>query len=183
MGYVKGCAKCQRNKVNTWPTRAPLAPITPKPDANPFEVIALDFITKLPKSQGYDAILTITDHDCTKASMFIPCVEEITAEGTAMLYVKHIFSRFGLPSRVISDCDPCFTSKFTHELCHVLGMCQPRTTPEQTGNRNGPISGLNSISGSGPTNGRITGHHCSLWQNSRITTGYTKEQGSPLSFS
>ena len=50
MEYVKGCVECQRNKVNTRPTRAPLAPITPKPDATPFEVIALDFITKLPKS-------------------------------------------------------------------------------------------------------------------------------------
>ena len=98
MEYVKGCAECQWNKVNTRPTRAPLAPITPKPDATPFEVIALDFITKLPKSQGYDAILTVTDHNCTKVSVFIPCTEEITAEGTALLYVKYIFARFGLPS-------------------------------------------------------------------------------------
>ena len=64
----------------------------PKLDTNPFEVITLDFITKLPKSQGHDTILTVTDHDCTKASVFIPCTEEITAEGTAMLYIKYIFS-------------------------------------------------------------------------------------------
>jgi hypothetical protein len=52
----------------------------------PFETIALDFITKLPELQGYDSILTITDHDCTKAAIFIPCREEINAEGTAALY-------------------------------------------------------------------------------------------------
>ena len=99
MEYVKGCTECQRNKVNTRPTRTPLAPITPKPDANSFKVIALDFITKLPESQGHDTILTVTNHDCTKALVvFIPCMEEITAEGTVMLYVKYIFSRFGLPS-------------------------------------------------------------------------------------
>ena len=113
MEYVKGCADCQRNKINTRPTRAPLVPITPKPDANPFEVIALDFITKLPTSQGHDTILTVTNHDCTKASVFIPCTEEIMAEGTTMLYIQHIFSQFRLPWQVISDCDPCFTSKFT----------------------------------------------------------------------
>ena len=43
--YVRGCAECQRHKVNTRPTKAPLAPIFPEPKANPFEVIALDFIT------------------------------------------------------------------------------------------------------------------------------------------
>src|SRR5882757_3242823 len=46
--YVKGCAECQRHKVNTRPIRAPLYPITPRPNALPFETIALDFITKLP---------------------------------------------------------------------------------------------------------------------------------------
>ena len=89
--YVQGCVECQRHKVNTRPTKAPLAPIFPKPKANPFEVIALDFITKLPKSQKYDLILTITDHDCSKASLFIPCTEEIMAEGVAKLFVQRVF--------------------------------------------------------------------------------------------
>jgi hypothetical protein len=73
MDYVKGCADCQHHKVNNCPTKAPLRPIYPQPKAMLFETIALDFITKLPKSQGYNPILTITDHDCTKASIFIPC--------------------------------------------------------------------------------------------------------------
>ena len=71
--YVQGCAECQRHKVNNRPTKAPLSPIYPTPEALPFETVALDFITKLPESQGYDSILTITDHDCTKMSVFIPC--------------------------------------------------------------------------------------------------------------
>ena len=70
---------------------APLVPIPPKIDTLPFETVALDFITKLPVSGGYDSILTVTNHDCTKAAVFIPCNEEITAEGTADLYVKHVF--------------------------------------------------------------------------------------------
>ena len=90
--YVQGCADCQRNKINTHPICASLQPIYPQPEALPFETIALDFITKLPKSQGYDSLLTVTDHDCTKASIFIPCKEEIMAEGTAQLYLKHVFT-------------------------------------------------------------------------------------------
>ena len=72
MDYVKGCAECQRHKVNNRPTRATLSPIYPKSEAMPFETVAIDFITKLPLSQGYDSILTVTDHDCTKAAIFIP---------------------------------------------------------------------------------------------------------------
>jgi hypothetical protein len=101
--YVKGCADCQRHKVNNRPTKAPLRPIYPKPKATPFKTIVLDFITKLPESQGYDLILTVTDHDCTKAAIFIPCREEINAEDTAALYIQHIFAHFGLPQKVISN--------------------------------------------------------------------------------
>jgi hypothetical protein len=126
--YVKGCADCQRNKINTHPIRAPLQPIYPKPEALPFETIALDFITKLPESEGSDSILTVVDHDCTKAAIFIPCREEITAEETAGLYIRHVFTRYGLPSRIISDRDPRFASKFTRELCRILGISQNIST-------------------------------------------------------
>jgi hypothetical protein len=126
--YVKGCADCQRNKINTHPIRAPLQPIYPKPEALPFETIALDFITNLPESEGSDSILTVVDHDCTKAAIFIPCREEITAEETAGLYVRHVFTRYGLPSRIISDRDPRFASKFTRKLCRILGISQNIST-------------------------------------------------------
>jgi hypothetical protein len=83
--------------------KAPLQPIYPKSETTPFETVALDFIVKLPVSQGFDSILTITDQGCTKAAIFIPCNEDITAEETATLYIKHVFAHFGLPTKVISD--------------------------------------------------------------------------------
>ena len=101
--YVKGCADCQRNKVNTHQKKAPLSPITPKQEALPFQTIAMDFIVKLPESEGFDSILTITDHDCTKMLIAIPCRETINAEGVAELFLRQIFPRFGLPSKIISD--------------------------------------------------------------------------------
>jgi hypothetical protein len=111
--YVKGCAECQHHKINNCPTKVPIEPIWVKLEAMPFETIAIDFITKLPVSQGYNSILMVTDHDCTKAALFIPCVEEISGEETAALYAKHVFARYGLPSKIISDRDPRFASKFT----------------------------------------------------------------------
>jgi hypothetical protein len=120
--YVKGCADCQRHKVNTRPTKAPLQPIYPKAETMPFETVALDFIVKLPISQGFDSILTVTDQGCTKAAIFIPCNEDITAEETAALYIKHVFTHFGLPTKVISDRDPRFMSKFIQAACKVMGV-------------------------------------------------------------
>ncbi len=94
----------------------------------PFETITLDFITKLPPSQGYDSILTVTDHNCTKAAVFIPCKESMTAEETAGLIVQHIFPRFGLPLKFISDRDPKFASRFVRGLCKATGMTQNIST-------------------------------------------------------
>ena len=90
----------------------------------PFETVAIDFITKLPLSQGYDLILTVTNHDCTKAAIFIPCNEEINAEEMAALYLKQVVTNFGLPSKIISDQDLQFASKFTRELCRMMGIEQ-----------------------------------------------------------
>ena len=126
--YIKGCAECQQNKINTRPICVSLQPIYAKPEALPFETISLDFITKLPESKGSDSILMVVDHDCTKTAVFILCHKEIMAEETAGLYLKHVFIRYGLPSRIISDRDPRFASKFTHELCHLLDISQNIST-------------------------------------------------------
>ena len=84
----------------------------------------MDFIVKLPLSNGYDSVLTITDHDCTKAVIFIPCNEAITAEGVAKLYLEHIFKRVGLPKVLIHDRDTHFMSNFAVKMCQVLGIMQ-----------------------------------------------------------
>ncbi len=94
----------------------------------PFETVALDFITKLPISQGYDSILTMMDHDCTKAAVFIPCKESMTAKETTGLIVQHIFPQFRLPLKFISDQDPKFTSRFIRGLCKGTGTKQNIST-------------------------------------------------------
>ena len=122
--YVKGCATCQSTKPRTNIPKAPLNPITVTPNAMPFDVINIDFITKLPPSDGFDSVMTIVDHDCTKAAIFIPCKEQMDALGTAELYAKHIFPHYGLPKWIISDRDVRSTSAFTRELCAILGIKQ-----------------------------------------------------------
>ena len=122
MEYIKGCAICQMSKINRNPSHPPLFPISLIENAQPFETIALDFITKLPSSGGYDTILTITDTDCSKASIFLPYNETIDSEGVATLYAMHVTAHYGIPCKVISDKDVHFTSKFTTDLCVVYTL-------------------------------------------------------------
>ena len=116
------------NKVNTNPTKPPVYLITAVPNALPFQTIALDFIMKLLESLGNDTILTITDHNCSKASIFIPCKEAIDSEGVAKLYVQHVVPHYSLPKKIISDRDMWFISNFTKELCRILGIKQNIST-------------------------------------------------------
>ena len=63
--YMRGCTTCQQNKNLMHRTHAPLYKITVPTDAPLFTQIAIDLITGLPKSRGYDSILTIVDHRCS----------------------------------------------------------------------------------------------------------------------
>ena len=125
--YVKGRPICQESKINTRPLKPAMIPITPE-HSLPFQTIAMDFITKLPQSGGYDTILTITDHNCSKAVILVPCKESITAEGVATLIMQHIFARFGAPKEFISDRDTRFTSKVAREYCNKFKIQQNMST-------------------------------------------------------
>jgi hypothetical protein len=88
----------------------------------------MDLIMALPKSEGHDAILTIVDHGCSQAAIFLPCSTTITGAGIAQLYLEHLFQWFGLPQKIISDQDPHFTSHFARELTKGLGIDQNLST-------------------------------------------------------
>src|SRR5579863_4535097 len=90
----------------------------------PFKQIALDLITGLPKSNNYDVILTIVDHRCLRAAIFLPCKTTITGPQITTLYLCHMYCRYGLPHKVISDRDPQFTSHFERALAKELGIQQ-----------------------------------------------------------
>src|SRR5229473_3188444 len=70
--YIKGCTICQQNKNLTHVMKAPLYKITVPENAPPFTQIAMDLIIRLPKSRGYNAILTIVNHGCNTGSHVEP---------------------------------------------------------------------------------------------------------------
>src|SRR6266699_5057253 len=52
----------------------------------------------------------------------------ITSPGIAQLYLDNIYQWFGLPTKIISDRDPCFTSHFSKVLATKLQTQQNMST-------------------------------------------------------
>src|SRR6201985_950283 len=122
--YVAGCALCQQTKIITHKRCTPLYKIPTWEEAQPFQQVAMDLITSLPRNGPHDAILTIVDHGCSQAALFLLCSTEITGPGIAQLYLDHVYRWFCLPLKVISDIDPRFTSHFGRALAQKLGVEQ-----------------------------------------------------------
>ena len=72
----------------------------------------MHFVVQLPPSQGYDAIYVYVDR-FTKMAHFVATSSNVTAEGTADLYLKNIFKSYRLPEDVVSDQGTQFVSTFT----------------------------------------------------------------------
>ena len=111
-------------KPDTLTTSTPVQNLCPQ-KCTPVTQIAMDLITGLPKSQGYDTILTIltiVDHGCSRGAIFLPCLTTITGPQIAQLYYCHVYPWFGLPQKLISDRDLRFTSHFGKALAKELGI-------------------------------------------------------------
>src|SRR5712671_1998107 len=126
--YVQGCVICQQNKIITHRTHPPMFKIPMDPAALPFQQIAMDLIIGLPESNRHNSILTIVDHGCSCAAVFLPCTKEISSPKIAQLYFDHVYRWFGLPKQIISDRDPRFTSHFGRALAAKLGVAQNLST-------------------------------------------------------
>ena len=80
--YVSTCDVCQKVKHCRQVSPGLLQPL-PIP-SDPFEVVTMDFITELPESNQFNAILVIVDK-LTKYGHFIPTHTNVTAKETATL--------------------------------------------------------------------------------------------------
>jgi len=86
-----------------------------------WEEIAMDFVGELPKSDGYNAILVITDR-FTKMQHYIPAKTSWTSEDMANAYLYDVWRLHGLPNHITSDRGPQFTLAFPKALNDKLGI-------------------------------------------------------------
>jgi hypothetical protein len=87
-------------KSNTKAAKTPLQPNTIL--QSPWEIISVDIIGPLPKSQGKNTILTVVDQFSKMIRLF-PISTDITTKGVATIFQDHIFKLHSPPQEVISE--------------------------------------------------------------------------------
>jgi hypothetical protein len=111
--FVQSCRSCARNKSTT---QAPAGFLHSMPvPARRFEELAIDFISPLTKSKGFNMLLVMID--CLTNYVRIESTKNnCTAKEIAELMYYSWYRIFGLPTAITSDRDKLFTSKFWDEL-------------------------------------------------------------------
>nr|GFC06249.1 putative reverse transcriptase domain-containing protein [Tanacetum cinerariifolium] len=70
-----------------------------------WEKLAMDLVTKFPRSSsGYDAIWVVMNR-LTKSAHFLPIREDYKTEKLERIYINEIVARHGVPVSIISDRD------------------------------------------------------------------------------
>ncbi|KAF0709549.1 hypothetical protein AaE_012843 [Aphanomyces astaci] len=86
-----------------------------------WQTVSADWITGLPVSKGYDAILVVVDK-LSKRPKYIPTRSDVDAPQTAKEFFEHVVRHHGLPAMIISDRDPKFTSTIWKSLMEIMGQ-------------------------------------------------------------
>lgn len=116
--FVSSCSVCARSKSSNQQPAGLLHPL-PVPK-RPWSHIAVDFVTGLPPSAGNTTILTIVDR-FSKAVHYLPLPKLPTATETANLLIQHVYRLHGIPSDIVSDRGPQFTSQVWKAFCQSFG--------------------------------------------------------------
>lgn len=90
--WVKNCQRCVLAKM---PQPKIQAPWTPFLASRPLEVVAVDFTTLEPATDGRENVLVVTDV-FTKFSQAFPTCDQ-KAETTAKILLKECFLKYGVP--------------------------------------------------------------------------------------
>jgi hypothetical protein len=81
----------------------------------------MDFIEGLPRVNGKTVLLIVVDR-FSKAAHFILLHHPYTATKVACTFFDVVVRLHGIPSSIVSDRDPVFTSGFLHEMFALAGV-------------------------------------------------------------
>ena len=117
--YISACSVCAAHKVDNQRPRGLLLPL-PIP-RRPWSHVCLDFVTGLPPSNGFTAVLVIVDH-FSKTSRFVPLQKLPTARLTADTLMREVVRYHGVPEQILSDRGPQFIAKFWRAFWQLMGV-------------------------------------------------------------
>ncbi|KAK3553204.1 hypothetical protein QTP86_031796 [Hemibagrus guttatus] len=117
--FVRQCATCAQAQTSRQRPKGLLEPL-PVP-RRPWSHLSVDFLTDLPDSGGFMAIMAVVDR-FSKGCKLVPLKGLGTAMQTADAMFAHVFRNFGLPEDIVSDRDPQFTSRVWRALCARLDI-------------------------------------------------------------
>jgi hypothetical protein len=108
--------------MNKPSTQLPIGLLQPLPIPDrPWHTVTMDLITSLPLTRrGHSAIVVFVDK-LTKWATYVATTTQVTAPELAQLFWQHVVRLHGIPSTIISDRDPRFTSIFWQSLWNQLG--------------------------------------------------------------
>nr|KYP50860.1 Retrotransposable element Tf2 [Cajanus cajan] len=116
--FVSACLVCQKAKIEHQKPSGLLQPLS-IPEWK-WDNISMDFVVALPRTRrGHDSIWVIVDR-LTKSAHFLPINIRYSLERLAGLYIDEIVRLHGIPSSIVSDRDPRFTSRFWESLQQAL---------------------------------------------------------------
>ena len=116
--YVKTCDICQRFKPTNQRPSGLLQPL-PVPIRN-WESISLDLITQLPMTRNQENAIVVFVDRLSKMAHFIATTTQVTAPELANIFLTEIVRLHGMPTSIISDRDPRFTSNFWKAFFKML---------------------------------------------------------------
>jgi transposase InsO family protein len=127
--FIAHCRPCRTTRSENAQPAGLLHPL-PVP-GQLWSEIAMDFVGPLPPSESfegvtYETILTVTCR-LTKERHLIP-IKSTTAENTARILCRDVFSKHGLPLHALSDRGPQFTSSFMRFAYKAFGVDQRLTS-------------------------------------------------------
>jgi len=119
MDFVRQCELCQANKErHTQPAGdAQTLPFPP----GIFSSYGINFIGPFTKLNGLDSVLVVVDRG-VEFSWLIPTSVTAKSLQTTELLRHHIFTPHGVPTSIVSDADPRFTSKFWKQTLKTMGI-------------------------------------------------------------
>ncbi|KAL0458155.1 UNVERIFIED_CONTAM: Transposon Tf2-11 polyprotein [Sesamum latifolium] len=117
--FVAKCLTCQQVKAEHQAPAGKLHPLS-IPEWK-WEKITMDFVIGLPRTfRKHDAVWVIVDR-LTKSAHFLPIYQNDSLDKLAELYISEIVRLHGIPTSIVSDRDPRFTSHFWGSLHKALG--------------------------------------------------------------